>query len=115
MPCLLFVPFSLLASKKSSDTRKYHLLIKRNPLYFLGAFFHLLGKLGLLSTKVPYLEILIFHLLVSRVASYPVLGLPLKIYAYISRYMCTSQNMCTFRDDVLLEHGLLFCPTCQVI
>jgi len=54
MPCLLFVFFSLLASKKSSDTRKYHLLIKRNPLYFLGAFFHLLGKLGLLSTKVLY-------------------------------------------------------------
>ena len=51
---LLFVLFSLSASKKS-NTRKYHLLIKRNPLYFLGAFFHLLGKLGLLSTKVLYL------------------------------------------------------------
>jgi hypothetical protein len=51
---LLFVPFSLLASKKSSDTRKYRLLIKRNPVYFLGAFFHLLGTLGLLSTTVLY-------------------------------------------------------------
>jgi len=49
---LLFVPFSLLASKKSSDTRKYCLLMKRNPLYFLGVFFHLLGNLGLLSTTV---------------------------------------------------------------
>jgi hypothetical protein len=51
-----FRAFSLFASKESRDTRKYHLLIKRNPLYFLGAFFffHLLEKLGLLSTKVLY-------------------------------------------------------------
>ena len=51
---LLSVLFSLSASKKSNNTRKYHLLIKRNPLYFLGAFFHLLGKLGLPPTKVLY-------------------------------------------------------------
>ena len=31
---VLFVLFSLLASKKSSDTRKYHLVIQRNPLLF---------------------------------------------------------------------------------
>ena len=46
------------------------------------------------------LKILIFHLLVSRVASYPVLG---EIYAYISRHMRTSQDMCTFRDVLLFE------------
>jgi hypothetical protein len=77
---LLFVLFSLLASKKSSNTRKYRLLIKRNTLYFLGAFFSSFGEIGLAfhgSTLLwKKLKILPFHLLVSRsVANYPVLGL----------------------------------------
>jgi hypothetical protein len=110
MPCLLFVLFSLSASKKSND-RKYHLLIKRNPCYFLGAFFHLLGKLGRFQQKYATLEelkILIFDLLVSRVASYPILGLLLEIYVCISRYMRTSRDICTFRDDLLLKHSYFF-------
>jgi hypothetical protein len=60
MPCFLFILFSLLAGKKSSDTRKYHLLIKRNPLYFLGAFFFSsfeeIGVAFDISTKVLYFE-----------------------------------------------------------
>ncbi len=51
IPCLLFVFFSLLASKESSDTRKYHLLIKRNPLYFLGVFFSSFGEIGVAFDK----------------------------------------------------------------
>ncbi len=46
-----FRAFSFLASKKSSDTRKYHLLIKRNPLYFLGAFFSSFGEIGVAFDK----------------------------------------------------------------
>jgi len=69
MLCLLFMLFSLLASKKSSDTRKYHLLIKRNPLYFLGAFFSSFEEIGVafnkstVLTTLEKLKILIFHLL----------------------------------------------------
>ena len=44
-----FSAFSPLASKKSS-TRKYHLLIKRNPLYFLGAFSSF-GEIGVAFNK----------------------------------------------------------------
>ncbi len=67
-PVFTFCAFFTFHDRKSSNTRKYHLLIKRNPLYFLGTFLHLLGKLGLLLTKYSTLEklkILIFHLLIN--------------------------------------------------
>ena len=56
-PFLLFVMvlFSLSAKKKSSNTRTYHLLIKRNLRYFLGAFvFHLFGEIGVAFNKSTY-------------------------------------------------------------
>jgi hypothetical protein len=42
--------FHFLESKKSSDTRKYYLLIKRNPLYFLGHFSSF-GEIGVAFDK----------------------------------------------------------------
>jgi len=36
---LLFVLFLLAASRKSTNSGKYHLLEKRNPFYFLAYFF----------------------------------------------------------------------------
>jgi hypothetical protein len=38
--CLLFVLFVLAASRKSTNSEKYHLLEKRNPFYFLAYFFY---------------------------------------------------------------------------
>ena len=87
-PCFYFA-FSLSTSKKSREIgvwQKYSTLEK--------------------------VKILIFHLLVSRVASYPMVGLLLEIYAYFSIYVYFS---CTFQDSLLLKHSLLFWPTCQVI
>jgi len=40
---LLFVLFLLAASRKSTDSGKYHLLEKRNPFYFLAYFFYFLA------------------------------------------------------------------------
>ena len=37
--CLLFMLFLLMASRKSTNSGKYHLLEKRNPFYFLAYFF----------------------------------------------------------------------------
>jgi hypothetical protein len=38
--CLLFMLFFLATSRKSTNTGKYHLLEKRNPIYFLAYFFY---------------------------------------------------------------------------
>ena len=78
----------------------------RTFFHFLHVpFFHLLAKLGFRqkSSTLEKLKILIFHLLVSRVASYPmpVVGLLLEIlyicicfeiYAYFSRYVYFSSS-----------------------
>jgi hypothetical protein len=40
---LLFILFLLAASRKSTDSGKYHLLEKRNPFYFLAYFFYFLA------------------------------------------------------------------------
>ena len=40
---LLFVLFLLAASRKSTDSGKYHLLEKRNPFYFSAYFFYFLA------------------------------------------------------------------------
>ena len=75
------------------------LLIKRNPLYILGAFFPSFGEIGLTlhkstllwkKLKIPLFIYLCLMLLI------------IPYWDYISRYMCT------FRDDLSLKHGLLF-------